>query len=99
MGKGASTRCKVLDVLPYVKSEARFRSSLMVKPEIQKRMNNAKRNQLKGLVHDNAHARRLSLLNKFVGSTKFEIAITGTITENPSFYSDIRRFGWSSLLR
>ena len=24
---------------------------------------------LKGLVHDNAHARRLSLQNKFVGST------------------------------
>ena len=29
-------------------------------------------------------------------STKFEIAITGTIIENPSFYSDIRRFGWPS---
>ena len=28
-------------------------------------------------------------------NTKFEIAITGTIIENPSFYSDIRRFGWS----
>ena len=27
---------------------------------------------------------------------QFEIAITGTIIENPSFYSDIRRFGWSS---
>ena len=43
---------------------------------------------LKGLVHDNAHARPLSLQNK--------IAITGTIIENPSFYSDTRRFGWSS---
>ena len=31
-----------------------------------------------------------------VVNTKFEIAITGTIIENPSFYSDIRRFGWSS---
>ena len=29
-------------------------------------------------------------------NTKFEIAITGTIIENPSFYSDIRRFGWPS---
>ena len=29
-------------------------------------------------------------------NTKFKIAITGTIFENPSFYSDIRRFGWSS---
>ena len=29
-------------------------------------------------------------------SIKFEIAITGTIIENPSFYSDIRRFGWPS---
>ena len=29
-------------------------------------------------------------------NTKFKIAITGTIVENPSFYSDIRRFGWSS---
>ena len=28
--------------------------------------------------------------------TKFEIAITGTIIENPSFYSDIHRFGWPS---
>ena len=27
---------------------------------------------------------------------KFETAITGTIIENPSFYSDIRRFGWPS---
>ena len=45
---------------------------------------------LKGLVHD-----RLSRQNKFV-NTKFEIAITGTISENPSFYSDIRRFGRSS---
>ena len=24
------------------------------------------------------------------------MAITGTFIENPSFYSDIRRFGWSS---
>ena len=29
-------------------------------------------------------------------NTKFEIAITRTIIENPSFYSDIHRFGWSS---
>ena len=29
-------------------------------------------------------------------NTKFEIAITGTIIANPSFYSDIRRFGWPS---
>ena len=29
-------------------------------------------------------------------SIKFEIAITGTIIENPSFYSDIRSFGWPS---
>ena len=28
--------------------------------------------------------------------TTFEIAITGTIIENPSFYSDIHRFGWPS---
>ena len=28
--------------------------------------------------------------------TKFEIAITGTIIENPSFYSDLIRFGWPS---
>ena len=54
---------------------------------------------LKGLVHDNVHARRLSLQNKFQicwVNTAFETAITGTIIENPSFYSDIRRFGWSS---
>ena len=51
---------------------------------------------LKGLDHGYAHARRLSLQNKFRVNTKFEIAITGTIIENPSFYSDIRRFGWSS---
>ena len=60
-------------------------------------MVNVKLSNLKGLVHDNAHAHRLSLQNKFVGSTlNFEIAITGTIIENPSFYSDIRRFGCSS---
>ena len=35
---------------------------------------------------------RINLL----GQHSFEIAITGTIIENPSFYSDIRRFGWSS---
>ena len=29
-------------------------------------------------------------------NNKFEIAITGTIIENPSFYSDIRRFGSGS---
>ena len=29
-------------------------------------------------------------------NTKFEIAISGTIIDNPSFYSVIRRFGWSS---
>ena len=29
-------------------------------------------------------------------NTKFEIAITGIIIENPSFYSDIRCFGWPS---
>ena len=29
-------------------------------------------------------------------NTKFEIAIAGKIIENPSFYSDIRRFGWRS---
>ena len=29
----------------------------------------AEKQVLKGLVHDNAHARRLSLQNKFVGST------------------------------
>ena len=29
-------------------------------------------------------------------NTKFEIAITGTIIENPSFYFDIRRSGWPS---
>ena len=29
-------------------------------------------------------------------NTKFEIAITGTIIENLSFYSSIRRFGWPS---
>ena len=86
-------------------------------PELQ-----AMRGTLKGRDHGYAHARRLSLQNKFVGSTpfsspeplglilttwprndglwgrewvnaKFEIAITGTIIENPSFYSDIRRFG------
>ena len=51
---------------------------------------------LKGRDHGYAHARRLSLQNKFVGSTQFEIAITGTIIENPSFYSDIRRSGWPS---
>ena len=51
---------------------------------------------LKGLDHGYEHAHRLSLQNKFRVNTKFEIAITGTIIENPSFYSDIRRFGWSS---
>ena len=30
------------------------------------------------------------------GMPKFEIAITGTIVESPSFYSDIRRFGLPS---
>ena len=29
-------------------------------------------------------------------NTKFEIAITSIIIENPLFYSDIRRFGWPS---
>ena len=29
-------------------------------------------------------------------NTKFEIAITVKTIENPSFYSDIRRFGWPS---
>ena len=29
-------------------------------------------------------------------NTKFEIAITCTIIENPSFYSDIHGFGWPS---
>ena len=29
-------------------------------------------------------------------NTHFEIAITGTIIENRSFYFDIRRFGWPS---
>ena len=29
-------------------------------------------------------------------NTKFEIAITGTLIENPSFFSHIRRFGWPS---
>ena len=47
---------------------------------------------LKGRDHGYAHA-----CAPFVWvNTKFEIAITGTIIENPSLYSDIRRFGWSS---
>ena len=54
-------------------------------------------NVLKGLVHDNAHARRLPPQNKFVGSTlhsKSPLPVQSF--ENLSFYSDIRRFGWSS---
>ena len=55
-------------------------------------------NWLKGHDHSYAHERRLSLQNKLICwvNTKFEIAITGAIIENLSFYSDICRFGWPS---
>ena len=51
----------------------------------------------KGCDHGYAHARGLSLPNKFVGSAlNSKSPLLGTIIENPSFYSDIRRFGWPS---
>ena len=55
---------------------------------------------LKGRDHGYAHARRLSLQNIKICwvNTKFEIAITGIIIENPSFYSDIHGFGWPSCI-
>ena len=46
---------------------------------------------LKGLVHDNAHARRLSLENKFVGST------LNSKSPLPVQSLKIRRFIWASV--
>ena len=64
--------------------------------------NTGRKTDLKERDHGYAHARHLSHQNKFVGSTLNSKSplprITGTIIENLSFYSEIRRFIWLAQL-